>query len=92
MTKLPPYFLSHQETVPQLIDLYAKKRIDLNNLSQAFIKHVKWDYRGVTGDLNWSGVNVWGAVYEAYQQQILSSSDYLYLVNEYEKAQNYERV
>lgn len=92
MTQLPPYFLSHKETVPQLLDLYAKKRIDLNNLSQAFIKDVKWEYRGVTGDLDWKGTNVWSAVYEAYQRQVLSPSDYMYIVNEYEKAQNYERI
>lgn len=84
MTVRPPYMFQKVETVPHLLELFKEDRISLDGLLDALVHRVNWEYRGITGDNDWSGVNTWATVWEACRKGTISHEEYLYLASEYE--------
>lgn len=86
MTVKPPYMFQRTETVANLLELFSEDRITLEQLLDSFLTRVKWEYRGITGDLDWTGENTWAKVWEAYHvKRTLSAEQYLFLTSQYEE-------
>lgn len=84
MTIRPPYMFQRVETVPNLLKIYSEDLISRDQLLDAFLHRVNWEYRGITGDNDWKSENTWATVWEANRKGVISSADYMFLVSQYE--------